>query len=389
MKIPFVDLFSQHQEVRAEIEAAFQQILETSAFIGGSWVANFEHQFAQFCGTQHAVACATGTDALKLALMAADIAPGDEVITVPNTFIATTEAITLVGAFPAFVDIDPQTYNLSPQLLEEFLVEQCVQDGNGRLFNRHTHRPITAILPVHLYGLPADMAPILQLAARYNLHVIEDACQAHGASYQLNGEWKQAGSLGDVAAFSFYPGKNLGAMGEGGGVTTNNATMAHRMKQWRDHGQREKYIHDNANGWNGRLDTLQCAILNIKLQKLAEWNNRRRQAAAWYRQRLEQDERIVLPHEPNGRFHVYHLFVVQLPDRETVRQKLTEQGIGLGLHYPLPLHLQPAYQGWGWQPGQFTATETAANHLLSLPMFPHLTEDQVDHVCRVLLNALA
>lgn len=388
MHVPFVDLFAQHQELRPQIEAIFQKVLEQSAFVGGSMVTEFEQAYAAYCGTAHAVACANGTDALKLALMAVGVQSGDEVITAPHTFIATVEGMSLLGAFPAFVDIDPATYALSAEKLDEFLAENCQRDSDGRLRNKRTHRPVTTILPVHLYGLPADMNAIHALAQQYGLRVVEDACQAHGATYQTNGTVHKAGNLAEAAAFSFYPGKNLGAMGEAGAVTTNNPDMALKMRQWRDHGQQEKYVHISADGWNGRLDTLQCAILALKLTKLDEWNGRRRQAAQWYRDYLADDERITLPIEPNGRQHVYHLYVVRLPNREKVRQALSEQGIGVGLHYPIPLHLQPAYAHWGGQAGDFPASEAAANTILSLPMHPALTQEQVAFVCQRLKAAL-
>lgn len=388
MDIPLVDLRAQHNELRAEIETAISATIDASAFIGGSTVDTFESHFALFCGSRHAVACANGTDALKLALMACGVGPGDEVITVPHTFIATVEAITMVGAFPAFVDIDGPTYNLSPARLAEFLDWRCRPGSDGRPVNRATGRPVVAIMPVHIYGLPADMRPILELAGRYGLKVIEDACQAHGATYWLDGVERRVGALGDAAGFSFYPGKNLGAMGEGGAVTTNDDRMNCEMRIWRDHGQSQRYVYVSSDGWNSRLDSLQCAILDIKLNKLAEWNQRRRQAARWYHERLSGDERIVLPVEPTDRTHVYHLFVVRLPNRESARQKLAEKGIGVGLHYPIPLHLQAAYQRMGWGIGNFPEAERAAASILSLPIFPHITEEQVDHVCSLLLEHL-
>ncbi|MCB8943134.1 MAG: DegT/DnrJ/EryC1/StrS family aminotransferase [Ardenticatenaceae bacterium] len=384
MEVPFVDLYSQHAEVRAEIDAALKDIIDRSQFIGGQYVAAFEEAFAAYCGVDYAVACANGTDALKLALAGCGVQAGDEVVTVPNTFMATVEAVHMLGAFPALVDVDPESYTMSPEKLDEFLSEQCVVDEAGQLVNKETGRRVTAVIPVHLYGLPADMKPILALAAKYNLQVIEDACQAHGAFYQANGEPKRAGSLGRAAAFSFYPGKNLGAMGEGGAVTTHDADVAQRMKMLRDHGQSEKYIHARADGWNSRLDTMQCAVLSAKLKRLDGWNNQRRQVAAWYREELADVEQVVLPVEPNGRHHVYHLFVVRVPDREKARQQLTAKGIGVGLHYPIPLHQQPAYAEAAWQTGDFPETETAAAHILSLPMFPHMTRDQVQYVCKML-----
>jgi len=387
VKVPFVDLRALHEEVRPEIEAVFKEVVDRSSFIGGDRVVNFEADFALFCGSKYAVTCASGTDALKLGLMAAGVGAGDEVITVPNTFIATTEAINLVGASFSLVDIDRVTYNLSPSRLAEFLENNCRVEADGCV-NIHTGRPVKAVLPVHLYGLPADMKPILELAKKYRLQVIEDACQAHGAEYTLDGNKGRAGSFGAVGAFSFYPGKNLGAMGEGGAVTTNDNLMARNMRMWRDHGQSQKYIHISPQGWNGRLDALQCAILNIKLKKLAEWNERRRQAASWYRERLINDERITLPEEPVGNKHVFHLFVVRLPDRDKSLEELSARGIGVGLHYPIALHLQSAYRDLGWRKGDFPESERAAETILSLPMFPHISEEQVDYVCHSLKEIL-
>jgi dTDP-4-amino-4,6-dideoxygalactose transaminase len=306
---------------------------------------------------------------------------GDEVVTVPNTFIATVEALTMLGAFPAFVDIDSATYHLSPDKLAAFLETCCRPGQDGRPINMRTGRPVVAVLPVHLYGLPVDMEPILELADRYRLRVIEDACQAHGATYRLGGVERRVGTLGDAAAFSFYPGKNLGAMGEGGAVTTDDDRMDRDMRIWRDHGQSERYIHVSPDGWNGRLDALQCAILEIKLKQLEVWNERRRQVAAWYRDRLAGDKRIVLPVELAGRKHVYHLFVVRVANRDRVRGELAARDISTGLHYPIPLHLQAAYQNLGWRRGDFPKAEDAAATILSLPMFPHLIEEAVDYIC--------
>lgn len=384
MKIPFVDLRAQHDELKTEIDNAIKDIINHSSFIGGPRVEAFEKHFAGYCGIKYAVGCASGTDALKLALMAAGIGAGDEVCTVSHTFIATAEAITQIGAVPAFVDIDRSTYNMSPEKLRAFLSKGCRLNADDRPVDKKTGRAVSAILPVHLYGLPVDIATILEIAEEYGLTVIEDAAQAHGATCSLNGREKRVGSFGKTAAFSFYPGKNLGAMGEAGAVVTNDEEMAGKMRIWRDHGQSRKYVHDSLEGWNGRLDALQAAILDIKLKKLDAWNDHRRQAAGWYRKRLEGDERIILPFEPEGRKHVYHLFVVRLPDRELIREKLAERGIGVGLHYPLPLHLQPAYRHMGWFKGDLPETEAAADSILSLPMFPHITEEQVDYICSTL-----
>jgi dTDP-4-amino-4,6-dideoxygalactose transaminase len=388
MNVPFVDLSPQHYEARAEIDEAIRKVIDNSAFIGGAAVTGFERNFAAFCGARNTVTCASGTDALKLALMAVGVRRGDEVVTVPNTFIATVEAITMAGAYPAFVDIDPATYNMSPARLADFLQNGCYRNGDGKLVNSATRRPVTAILPVHLYGLMADMANLLEIAESYGLQVVEDACQAHGATCTIARTERSAGSLGEAAAFSFYPGKNLGAMGEGGAATTNNDDMAAMMRIWREHGSREKYVHVSADGWNGRLDAMQCAILDVKLGRLAEWNEMRRRAAAWYAERLMGDERVVLPVEPEGSKHVYHLYVVRVPERESVRKAMLGAGVGVGLHYPVPLHLQEAYSHMGWKEGDFPEAEAASVSILSLPMFPHITEEQVEFVCNTLKEAL-
>jgi len=381
MKIPFVDLRLMHEEVRPEIEAAFKDVFDRSSFVGGSYVDTFEKDFAAYCGVRQAVACASGTDAVKLALMAAGVRAGDAVITASHTFIATTEAITLIGAHPMFVEIDSDTYHLSMAALERFLQEECRLGPDGHWVDGKSGLPVTAVLPVHLYGLMADMKPILELAEKYNLKVVEDCAQAHGASYVLDGKTMKAGSIGQAGAFSFYPAKNLGAMGEGGAVTTQDEMAAQRMRLWRDHGSFQKYFHISPDGWNSRLDTLQCAILDIKLKKLDEWNDRRRQVAKWYRERLGGNEKIVLPSVPTGREHIYHLYVVRVQDRDRVMKELGARGISCGLHYPIPLHLQAAYRDLGYRKGDFPVTEKVAESILSLPIFPHMTEDMLDFVC--------
>ena len=388
MKVPFVDLTEQHREIRDEIDSAIKEIIDQSSFVGGPRVESFEHDFAAYCGSRHAVACKSGTDALKLALMAVGVGPGEEVITVPHTFIATVEAITSVGAHPVFVDIDKATYQMSSDRVAEFLEGECRVEKDGSVVNKNSDRPVVALLPVHLYGLPSDMEPLLALADRFGLKVIEDAAQAHGASYHLHGEEKRTGTFGQVGAFSFYPSKNLGALGEGGAVVTDERDRDQEMRLWRDHGQSERYVHVSPDGWNMRLDTLQCAVLSLKLKRLDEWNEKRRQAAQWYRERLQDDERIVLPVEPDGRKHVYHLFIVRVSNRQQVWEKLSEQGIGVGLYYPISLHLQKAYQHLGYKAGDLPASEEVAQSILSLPMFPHLSEEQVDYVCHALTAAL-
>jgi dTDP-4-amino-4,6-dideoxygalactose transaminase len=384
MKVPFVDLRLMHEEVRLEIEVAFKDVFDRSAFVGGSTVDNFEKNFAAYCGVDQAVACASGTDAVKLALMAAGVRAGDAVITASHTFIATVEAITLIGAHPIFIEIEADTFHLSASALEEYMVNNCRLGADGHWVDSDSGLTITAVLPIHLYGMMVDMQPILGMAKKYNLVVVEDACQAHGSTYTLDGKKGKAGSLGVAGAFSFYPGKNLGAMGEGGAVTTQNADAASRMKLWRDHGSSQKYIHVSPDGWNGRLDALQCAILDIKLKKLDEWNERRRQAAKWYQDRLAGNDKIILPTVPIGRDHVYHLYVVRLPDRDKVMKELGSREISTGLHYPIPLHLQTAYRDLGYFPGDLPITEAVANSILSLPMFPHITEEIVDYVCKEL-----
>ena len=388
MKVPFADLGALHREVREEVDALFAEIIDQSSFIGGPFVKSFEENFADYCGTRFAVSCASGTSALKLALMAAGVGQGEEVITVSHTFVATIEAVISVGAHPVFVDIEKETYNLSVDRLGEFLERECQVQPDGGVVNKRSKRRVTAVLPVHLYGLSVDMEPVLALAERFRLKVIEDAAQAHGALYSMDGEERKAGTLGQAGAFSFYPGKNLGAMGDGGAVVTDDPERDRRMRSWRDHGQSEKSIYVSPRGWNMRLDALQCAVLNAKLPRLDDWNERRRQAAGWYRERL-QDDRIALPVEPAGRKHVYHVFVVRVPDRLKVSEELSGRGIQTGLHYPISLHLQEGYRYLGYQEGDFPEAEVAAESILSLPMFPHLTEEQVDYVCTELLSILS
>jgi dTDP-4-amino-4,6-dideoxygalactose transaminase len=388
MDIPFVNLYAQHAELAGEIEAAMRDIVARSSFIGGAYVSQFEHDFAAFCGAAEAVAVASGTDALRLALMAVGVAAGDEVITVPNTFIATVEALTQIGAHAAFVDIDPATDNIDPNCVEAFLAHDCERRADGGLVNRQTGRPVTAILPVHLYGLPANMEALLSLARIYGLRVVEDACQAHGARIRVGQAWQRAGTLGHAAAFSFYPAKNLGAMGEGGAVTTADAAVAAKIRLLRDHGQSERYVHLTDQGWNARLDSLQCAVLSIKLRRLEAWNDHRRAAAGWYRQALAGSP-LRLPAEPPYAQHVYHLFVVAADDRAHLQRALAERGIGTGLHYPIPLHLQPAYRHLGYRPGAYPHAERSAASVLSLPMHPTLSQAEVGRVSAAVREILA
>jgi dTDP-4-amino-4,6-dideoxygalactose transaminase len=374
-KIPFLDLVAPHEELKEELTEVFRSALEKAAFIGGPMVEGFERDFAAFCGVEHCVGVGSGTDALRFALIAAGVKPGEIVVTVPNTFIATTEAISQAGGHPDFVDIDERTYNMSPVLLERYLKTKCyLKSAKGPLIHRRSGLPVSAIVPVHLYGQPADMDPILSLAERYGLTVIEDACQAHGAEYFSRREqcWKKAGSMGRAAAFSFYPGKNLGACGEAGAVTTNDAELAQHVRMLRDHGQAKKYYHE-LEGYNGRLDAIQAGFLRVKLARLPAWNELRRQAAARYCDLFAgHNEVVVLPYEPSWSKPVYHLYVVRVPDREDLQTCLAGENIGTGIHYPIPLHLQKAYAGLGYQEGSFPVAEKVALEILSLPMFPGL-----------------
>ena len=384
--IPFLDLVTPHLELEHELTGVFRQALHTAGFIGGPMVEEFENAFATFCGVSHSIAVSSGTDALRFAIMASGIQPGDVVVTVPHTFIATTEAISQAGAHPEFVDIDERTYNLDPEKLREYLEEQCKRDHSGKLISRRSGRPVTAIVPVHLYGQMADMDAILELAARFGLVVIEDACQAHGAEYfsRKQNRWMKAGSMGRAAAFSFYPGKNLGACGEAGAVTTNDAGLAKKISMLRDHGQAQKYYHD-IEGYNGRLDAIQAGLLHTKLNHLAKWNTQRRDRAAEYNMVLATNEAVSVPYEPSWSRAVYHLYVIRTDDREGMMNHLKKAGIGTGIHYPIPLHLQKAYASLNYGLGAFPVTERAAAEILSLPMFPQLTAHQQGRVAEEIL----
>ena len=382
-KIPFLDLVTPHQQLEAELLTVVQKAFSNAGFIGGPMVEEFERNFAAFCDSKYCVGVSSGTDALRFALMAAGVEAGDIVLTVPHTFIATTEAISQAGGQIAFVDIDEKTYTLDPVKLQEFIETKCeIDQKTGKLVDRASKQKVVGVIPVHLYGQTADMDPILELAARYNLFVIEDACQAHGAQYfsRKDNAWKRVGSMGQAAAFSFYPGKNLGACGEAGAITTNDAAMAARMRMIRDHGQAKKYYHD-MEGYNGRLDAIQAGWLSVKLRHLAKWNEARRSLAHRYHELLaEAKGAIVIPIEASWTKGVYHLYVVRVHDREALQAYLAEAGIGSGIHYPIPLHLQTAYRYLDHQKGDFPVTERIAAEIVSLPMFPQLTHSQQDEV---------
>ena len=365
MEVPFLDLEAQHRAIRDEILPLWEEVLDSAWFAGGPQVAAFEEEFAAACGVEHCVAVASGTAALRCIFRAFELVPGDEVITVPNTFIATTEAISQAGGRVVFADVDPGTYNLDPEKVEAAITPQT-----------------RGIVPVHLYGQPADMDAILEIAEKNGLWVVEDAAQAHLAQYK----GRQCGSMGVAAAFSFYPGKNMGACGEAGAVTTNDAQLAGRIRMLRDHGQAKKYHHD-LEGYNARCDALQGAALRVKLKHLPEWNEARRAHAQGYCRLLEDCETLTLPEVLDGVLAVWHLFVIQVADRDGVQAALKEKGVATGLHYPVPLHLQKAYAHLGYSEGAFPVTEAYSKRLLSLPMFPELTEDQVAYVCECLRQA--
>ncbi len=373
--IPMLDLVTVHRELEEELVSVFRAALGTARFIGGPMVEDFEVEFAEFCETPHCVGVGSGTDALRFALIAAGVQPGDTVVTVPNTFIATTEAISQAGARPDFVDIHELTYTLDPHALRVYLEAECVRDPRTRrVVNKRTNSPVTAVIPVHLYGQTADMDPILELADEYDLIVIEDACQAHGAEYlsRKDGRWRKAGSMGHAAVFSFYPGKNLGACGEAGAITTHDEGLAEHCRKLRDHGQAKKYFHA-VEGYNGRLDAVQAGILRSKLRYLAKWNEQRRECARVYDELLADGAAAVtVPHVPAWSKPVYHLYVVRTGSRDDLQRHLADAGIGTGIHYPVPLHLQLAYARSGWNRGDFPVSEEAAAEILSLPMFPGL-----------------
>jgi len=390
-KVPFLDLVTPHQELKPELMQVLQDALGNAGFIGGPMVENFERVFAQFCDVRFCVGVNSGTDALRFAFMAAGVNPGEIIVTVPHTFIATTEAISQVGAHIAFVDIHEQTYTMDPEKLRRYLEDRCAVNSEGKLIEKNSKRVVSAIVPVHLYGQTADMDPIMELAAKYRLSVIEDACQAHGAEYYSRKDraWKKAGSMGLAAAFSFYPGKNLGACGEAGAITTNDEKMAARMKMIRDHGQAKKYYHD-IEGYNGRLDSIQAGFLSVKLRHLAGWNQNRRQLAHRYHELLsELSDSVSIPREAEWTKGVYHLYVVRVQDREALQAHLAEAGIGTGIHYPIPLHLQKAYSHLGYKAGDFPITERVASEIVSLPMYPQLQAGQQDHVTQKIKEFVA
>jgi dTDP-4-amino-4,6-dideoxygalactose transaminase len=367
MKVPFLDLKSHHEPLRDEIARAIQDVIDAAAFAGGPFVARFEADFAAYCDSPHAIGVGSGTEALWLTLLALGIGPGDDVITVPNTFMATAEAITYCGARPVFVDVDERTYTMDPAALKESVTWRT-----------------KAIVPVHLFGQPADIDPILEVAREHGLFVIEDACQAHGAEYR----GRRVGTFGDAACFSFYPGKNLGAFGEAGAVVTNNSELQEKIRILRDHGQVQKYHHTMV-GWNCRMDGIQAAVLRIKLLHLERGNQLRRSHAAHYDRALDSIEEVVTPAQPAHVRHVYHIYAIRVQDRDEVIRFLGEKDIGCGIHYPVPIHLQEAYRRLGYERGAFPVAERCATEFVSLPMFPELTLGQIEMVAEGVKEAVA
>lgn len=357
MEVPFVDLKRQYASIKGEIDAAVQDVLDKTAFIMGENVKNFEDNFAKFCGVKHAIGVSSGTSALHLALLAVGIKAGDEVITVPNTFIATAEAISHTGAEVKFSDVDTETYTIDVSKIR-------ITDKTK------------AIIPVHLYGQMAEMDALMDFAEDNNLRVIEDAAQAHGAEHKN----RKAGTIGDVGCFSFYPGKNLGAYGDAGMVVTNNDEIAEKVRILRDHGRSEKYEH-RVVGFNHRIDALQCAILNVKLKHLNTWTDARRKNAKLYNELLSEVDGVITPVEKEYNKHVYHLYVIRTKRRDEMQKYLKSKGISTGIHYPIPLHLQPAYKYLNYKKGDFPITESCTDEILSLPMFAELKEDEIRYVC--------
>lgn len=356
--IPFLDLKAQYQSIKPDIDRAVLGVLESTQFVLGDQVAAFERDFAAYCGAKHGIAVNSGTSALHLALLAAGVGPGDEVITIPFTFVATVSAICYAGATPVFIDIEPRSFTMDPAQLEKAITPKT-----------------KAILPVHLYGQMADMTAIMAIANRHGIPVIEDACQAHGAEY----DGKRAGSIGASGCFSFYPGKNLGAYGEGGLVVTSDDAQAKKMRMLRDWGQEKRY-HHVLKGFNYRMEGMQGAILGVKLRHLESWTELRRARAREYDAFLKDAVGIRAPEQLAGRRHVYHIYAVRSAERDELQRMLQSEGVQTGLHYPIPVHLQEAHADLGYKVGDFPESEAAAHEVLSLPMFPELTGAQVEQV---------
>ncbi len=358
MNVPFLDLKAQYKQIKDEVKPEIDFVLDNTCFILGPKVKEFEGNFAKYCGVKHCLGVNSGTDALTLALKAIGIKQGDEIIIPANTFVATAESVSHCGAIPVLVDMDKHTYLINPELIEQKITKKT-----------------RAIIPVHLYGQMCDMDKIMNIAKQHNLFVIEDSCQSHGAEFK----GKKAGSIGHLGCFSFYPGKNLGAYGEGGAITTNSDEYAEAIIKLRDHGAKQKYYHDII-GFNSRLHGIQGAVLNVKLRHLDSWNNARIKNARLYEKHLKGSKIFPAVEHKNGK-HIYHLYVVQIPNRDEAAKQLNALGVQTGIHYPIPIHLSGAYSFLNYEKGDFPETEKAADKILSLPMFPELTEEQIKYVC--------
>jgi dTDP-3-amino-3,4,6-trideoxy-alpha-D-glucose transaminase len=362
--VPFLDLKAQYQLLKPEMDKTVIAVLESGGFILGEQLEKFEGLFANYLGCRYAVGVSSGLDALRLTLEALNIGSGDEVILPANTFIATAFAVSSVNARPVLVDIDPQSFNIDPNLIEKAITKST-----------------RAIMPVHLYGQPAEMDRVLDIARRHHLFVIEDACQSHGARYK----GKRTGTLGDIGCFSFYPGKNLGAYGDGGAVVTDDQKLAERVARLRNYGQQAKY-HHNEKGWNARLDTIQAAVLSLKLKYLADWNRKRLAHAIYYNEQLKKIADVQLPEIQPDRDHVFHLYVIRSKKRDKLQDFLNRRKVSTLIHYPVPIHLQKAYAELGYKTGDFPNTERAAAEILSLPMYPELQPSQLDHVVKAITD---
>lgn len=358
MKVLFLDLKAQYDGIKSDINTAIQEVIDSCAFAGGPFVEKFEQEFCTYCDSNYAIGVGSGTEALWLTLLSLEIGKGDEVITVPNTFIATVEAIRFTGAKPVFVDVDERTFTMDPRLLESVISPQT-----------------KAIIPVHLFGQIADMDPIMEIARKHEIFVIEDACQSHGAEYK----GKKAGSLGDAGCFSFYPGKNLGAYGEAGAVTTNNEDIYKKIKMMRDHGQYKKY-HHAVLGWNSRMDGIQGAVLSVKLKHLDKWNEKRRENAKLYNNLLANNFSVTIPVERDNNKHVYHVYAIRSGKRDELIPFLKEHGVHCGIHYPKSVHLQRAFQDLGYEQGSFPVSEQCASELTSLPMYAELSNEKIEYI---------
>ena len=367
MKVPFLDLNAHHTPIREELDHAIRSVIDAGAFAGGPFVERFEEDFAAYCGARHTIGVGSGTEALWLSLLAAGVGRGDEVITVPNSFMATAEAITYAGARPVFVDVDPATYTMDPGKLEEAIT------GRTR-----------AIIPVHIFGQPADMDPLMEIAHAHGLYVIEDACQAHGAAYK----GRKAGTLGDTGCFSFYPGKNLGAFGEAGAIVTNNDDLNEKIRFLRNHGQVEKYRHTMI-GWNCRMDGIQAAVLQVKLKRLEAATHARELHAAHYDRALSGIEEIITPIRAPYAQHVYHIYAIRVRERNDFIRFMSEHGVECGVHYPIPIHQQVAYRQLRYPLEAFPVATRCAQEFVSLPMFPELTYEQVEFVTETVKEAIS